>query len=253
MAGDRRSLVDDALRDARIRAFPAGEFVGQESFMRAGEILALARHAGVGPGSSVLDLCCGVAGPGRFIIRELGCSYLGVDSSEAAIAVARRRSVGLDCGFRTSRVPPLPPGRRDVVLLLETMLAFRDKRALLAGISAVLGPAGRFVCTLEEGPPLTDPERAAMPDPDTVWPVPIDEFAAMLRRSGFRVTWQRDHTDLHREVVDALIEAFSELRRGIAAAIGEPAIDGLLAAHRLWSEWMGGGRIRKIALVAERV
>ena len=58
-------------------AYPPGEFVDQEGFMRAGEIRALADQAGIAPGVSVLDLCCGVAGPGRFITRELGCAYPG--------------------------------------------------------------------------------------------------------------------------------------------------------------------------------
>ena len=38
----------------------------------------------------------------------------------------------------------------------------------------------------------------------------------------------------------------------IAARIGRRALDELLAAHRLWIEWLGAGRVRKLALVAER-
>ena len=34
------------------------------AFVTAGEVLELARRAGIGPGVRVLDLCCGVAGPG---------------------------------------------------------------------------------------------------------------------------------------------------------------------------------------------
>jgi SAM-dependent methyltransferase len=255
--GDResaasRALLVRALHEARVRAFPAGQFVGQESFMQADEILDLARHAGVGPGSAVLDVCCGVAGPGRFLTRELACRYAGVDASADAIDIARRRSVGLDCRFEVARVPPVPAGRHDVVLLLETMLAFRDKAELIAGIAAVLRPFGRFACTVEAGAPLSAAERAAMPRSDTVWPIPLEEFTALLRRNGFRVIWQEDQTRSHREIAGALVDAFTELRRDIAAAVGAPAIDGLLAAHRLWTEWMGRGRISKIALVAER-
>ena len=104
--------------------------------MRAGEIRALARRAGIAPGVSVLDLCCGVAGPGRFITRELGCTYLGVDFSASAIDIARERAGDLPCRFEVSRIPPIPPGPFDVVLLLETMLAFPDKETLLQEISA---------------------------------------------------------------------------------------------------------------------
>ncbi|MDX6553686.1 MAG: hypothetical protein QOH74_2174, partial [Gaiellales bacterium] len=91
--------------------------------MRAGEIRALAQRAGIAPGVSVLDLCCGIAGPGRFVTRELGCGYLGVDYSESAIQIARARARDLPCRFEVAQIPPLPPGTFDVVLLLETMLA----------------------------------------------------------------------------------------------------------------------------------
>ena len=37
----------------------------------------------------------------------------------------------------------------------------------------------------------------------------------------------------------------------IAAQIGRRALDELLAAHRLWIEWLDAGRVRKLALVAE--
>src|SRR5207245_143771 len=104
---------------------------------------------------SVLDLCCGVAGPGRFITRELGCAYLGVDVSPSAIAIARERARDLPCDFAVARVPPVPPGPFDVVLLLETMLAFPEKGLLVDGVSRALIAGGRFAFTLEEGPPLT--------------------------------------------------------------------------------------------------
>ena len=58
--------------------------------MSAREIRALAGQADIGPGVTVLDLCCGVGGPGRLLTGELGCTYLGVDASASAIALARR-------------------------------------------------------------------------------------------------------------------------------------------------------------------
>ena len=58
--------------------------------MRAAEVRRLAHQARVGPGVSVLDLCCGVAGPGRMITAEYGCRYLGVDHSASSLATARQ-------------------------------------------------------------------------------------------------------------------------------------------------------------------
>ncbi len=253
MKQDERGPFDQALRQAREAAYDPGEYVEQESFMRAGEIRALAERAGIAPGVTVLDLCCGVAGPGRFVTRELGCSYVGVDSSASAIGIARARAGGLPCRFEVAQVPPLPPGTFDVVLLLETMLAFPDKETLVYEVARALPAGGRFAFTLEEGTPLTESERAGMPDADTVWLTPLDEMHMSLLEAGLVVRWEEDWSRSHGAVAGSLIEAFTADERAIAARIGQRALDELLAAHRLWSEWLAAGRVRKIALVAERV
>ena len=170
MKQDERDPFVQALRRAREAAYDPGEYVEQESFMRAGEIRALAERAGIAPGVAVLDLCCGIAGPGRFLTRELGCEYVGVDSSSSAVGIARALARSLPCRFDVAHVPPLPPGTFDVVLLLETMLAFPDKESLVKGVAGALSAGGRFAFTLEEGMPLNESERLRMPDADTVWP-----------------------------------------------------------------------------------
>jgi SAM-dependent methyltransferase len=252
MRQDDRAAFDRALRRARMSAYPPGEFVGQESLMTAGEIRTLAAQAGIGADVTVLDLCCGTAGPGRFLTRELGCAYHGVDASASAVAIARERAGDLPCRFGVAQIPPLPPGSFDVVLLLETMLAFEDKDALLREIFPELRPGGRFAFTLEEGPPLTAAERAVMPVADTVWLTPLDGMTTSLERAGFVVTWQEDHSRAHRATAQALADAFAADAEDIAAQIGRRALDELLAAHRLWVEWLDEGRVRKFAIVAER-
>jgi SAM-dependent methyltransferase len=235
-----------------VSAYAPGEFVEQESFMRAGEIRALARQAGIAPGVSVLDLCCGIAGPGRFITRELGCTYLGLDLSPSAIDIARERAGDLPCRFEVSRIPPLPPGPFDVVLLFETMLAFPEKEPLLKAVSRALATGGRFAFTMEEGMPLSEAERRQMPDADTVWLTPLDEMLACLERVGLAVRWRDDCSRAHRAVADSLRGAFAADAADIAAQIGPRALEDLLTAHRLWSDWLLTGRVRKIAFVAEK-
>jgi SAM-dependent methyltransferase len=252
MRQDDRTPFDRALQRARMAAYPPGEFVGQESFMTAGEIRALAARAGIGPGTEVLDLCCGIGGPGRLLARELGCAYLGVDLSPSAVAIARRLAGDLPCRFAVAHVPPLAAGPFDVVSLLETMLAFADKDPLVREIGAALRPGGRFAFTLEEGLPLTPAERAAMPDAATVWLTPLDELSRSLERAGLAVTWLEDHSRAHRATAQALAGAFAADAEGIAAHIGDRALQDLLAAHALWIDWLGAGRVRKLALVAER-
>ena len=90
-----------------------------------------------------------------------------------------------------------------------------------------------------------------MPDADTVWLTPLEEMVASLKRAGLVVTWQEDHSRAHRAIAQALAGAFADDAEWIAAQIGRRALDELLAAHRLWIEWLDAGRVRKLALVAE--
>ena len=174
----------------------------------------------------------------------------GVDASASALVLARERAGEAPCRFSLAHVPPLPAGSFDVVLLLETLLAFPDKDTLVRAIATALRPGGRFAFTLEEGSPLTAAERAAMPDADTVWLVPLEDLEASLARAGLTITWCEDHSRAHRALAKSLADAFAADATAIAAQIGRRALDELLAAHRLWVEWLDAGRVRKLALIA---
>jgi ubiquinone/menaquinone biosynthesis C-methylase UbiE len=218
--------------------------------MRAGEIRTLAHQARVGPGVPVLDLCCGVAGPGRMITAESGCRYLGVDHSASALATARERAGNLPCRFEQAHLPPLPDGRFEVVLLLETMLAFPDKQTLAGEVERVLAPGGRFAFTVEEGRPLTRQERAWMPAAGTVWPIELAELTDVLREAGLTVIWRQEYSSAHHAIATALLRCYRADSAQLAGQIGTQATADLITAHQLWTDWLGSGRVRKFAMVA---
>ncbi|MGN6378611.1 MAG: class I SAM-dependent methyltransferase [Gaiellales bacterium] len=220
--------------------------------MRAGEIRTLVRRAGIAERSSVLDLCCGIGGPGRLLTRELRCTYLGIDHDPEAIRIARARARGLPCRFEVGDVPPLPEGTFDVVLLLEAMLAFADKQTLLRHVSSALSPGGRFAFTMEAGLPLTAAEREQMPNAGTVWLTPRETMQRLLAQTGFAVLWMQDCSASHRATAAALLNAYTADAEAIASHIGQAGLDDLLAAHRLWVQWLDSGRVSKVSVVAER-
>jgi len=220
--------------------------------MRAGEVRTLAHHARVGPGVTVLDLCCGVAGPGRMITAESGCRYLGVDYSASALAAARELAGNLPCRFEQAHLPPLPGSRFEVVLLLETMLAFPEKEALVGEVERVLEPGGRFAFTVEEGRPLTQQERTRMPGADTVWLIDLAELTGVLGEAGLTVIWRQDCSSSHHATATALLRSYRADSPQIAAQIGTRATAELITAHQLWSDWLGSGRVRKFAMVATK-
>jgi ubiquinone/menaquinone biosynthesis C-methylase UbiE len=220
--------------------------------MRAAEVRRLAHQARVGPGVSVLDLCCGVAGPGRMITAESGCRYLGVDHSARALATARQLAENLPCRFEQAHLPPLPESRFEVVFLLETMLAFPDKEALVGEVARVLEPGGRFAFTVEEGRPFTQQERGRMPGGDTVWLIELAELTGVLRKAGLAVIWRQEYSSSHHAIATALLRCYRADSSQIADQIGTQATAELITAHQLWSDWLGSGRVRKFAMVAKK-
>jgi len=252
-APDFRHRAVAALARARSTASLPEAYFGQESFVSAKEILALARAAGVGEGTRVLDLCCGVSGPGSLIARSTRCLMFGVDSSPSALALGRARAVP-GSRFVAARVPTLPfTTTFDVVLLIETMLAFADKPRLVDEVARLLVRGGRFAFTFEEGPPLSAAERASIPGGDTVWLIELVAMREVLERAGLVVRSLADHTAEHAAFAGRLLAAFASDGAAIAAALGGTNLDSLLAAHARWTEWLGEARVRKLAVVCERM
>jgi hypothetical protein len=91
-----------------------------------------------------------------------------------------------------------------------------------------------------------------MPDADTVWLTPLEELLTSLGRVGLVVRWQEDCSLSHLAMADSLMNSFAGDAADIAAQIGRPATDELLTAHRLWRDWLRAGRVRKLAVVAEK-
>ena len=140
----------------------------------------------------------------------------------------------------------------EVVLLLETMLAFPDKEVLVGEVARTLEPGGRFAFTVEEGRPLTRQEQSRMPAADTVWPVELAKLTDVLRNAGLAVTWQQEYSSPHHAVATALLRCYGANSAQIADQIGEQATAELITAHQLWKDWLGSGRVRKFAMVAEK-
>ena len=116
----------------------------------------------------------------------------------------------------------------------------------------MLEPGGRFAFTVEEGRPLGAAERAQMPDADTVWPVEPAELTALLHEAGLSVIAREECSASHSATAAALLQAFRDDRAEISRQIGTQAPTELITAYELWSGWLRRGRVRELALVAEK-
>ena len=220
--------------------------------MRAEEILALAVVGRHSAGVSVLDLCCGVAGPGRFITGSSVAPIWGWTPAPAPSASRVRAPAAFPVASWSRGSLRSLPARSTWCSCSRRCSPFRTRRRCCRRYPQALTTGGRFAFTMEEGLPLTEAERERMPDADTVWLTPLQEMLACLERVGLLVRWQDDCTASHGAVADSLIDAFEADAPAIAAQIGRRALEELLAAHRLWSNWLREGRVRKFAFVAEK-
>ena len=91
-----------------------------------------------------------------------------------------------------------------------------------------------------------------MPAADTVWPVELAKLTGLLRNAGLAVTWQQEYSSEHHAIAAALLGCYRADSAQIAGQIGEQATAELITAHQLWSDWLGSGRVRKFAMVAEK-
>ena len=89
-----------------------------------------------------------------------------------------------------------------------------------------------------------------MPGADTVWLIELAELTGMLRDAGLTVSWRQEHTSAHHATATALLRSYRADSSQIAGQIGTRATADLITSHRLWSDWLGSGRVRKFAMVA---
>jgi hypothetical protein len=66
------------------------------------------------------------------------------------------------------------------------------------------------------------------------------------------VTWQQEYSSSHHAIATALHRCYQADSTQIADRIGTQATADLITSHRLWSDWLGSGRVRKFAVVAEK-
>ena len=66
------------------------------------------------------------------------------------------------------------------------------------------------------------------------------------------MSWRQEYSSSHHAIAAALLRCYRADSPQIAGQIGTQATAELITAHELWSAWLGGGQVRKFAMVAEQ-
>ena len=111
----------------------------------------LMAEAGVTAADHVLDICCGMGGPARYIAWKAGCRVTGLDLTasrvEGATALTDAAGLADKVQFRQGNALALPFADASFTLAVsqEAFAHIPDKPTLVAGIARVLRSGGRLV------------------------------------------------------------------------------------------------------------
>jgi sarcosine/dimethylglycine N-methyltransferase len=114
---------------------------------------ALAALAAIDKGCHVLDVCCGLGGPSRYLAHKFGCRVTGIDMTASRIEGANRLTAmsGLDdrVTLQCANALDLPSNdlKFDVVISQEAFCHIPNKDRLIAECVRVLKPGGRMAFT----------------------------------------------------------------------------------------------------------
>lgn len=177
---------DPLLNELNVAAYDAADYPYDVEFFssctRAILDLALARLE-LTASSVLVDLGCGMGGPGQWIARESGAQLVGIDLSQVAVdgaaAVAARylRPGQFDYRCATITATGLSDCTADGLMSIDALPMAVDRTAALKEVRRVLRPGARAVFTCAEwhgDQPLPGPRMA------TKWPPLIADAGLLL-------------------------------------------------------------------------
>ena len=221
----------------RRRGLPAGHAINPDDLVELDQdhyggpaaVETLARRAGIGAGSRVLDVCAGLAGPARVLAHRHGCRVVACELNHGRAAGGARltRLVGLAARIAMVRGDALAlPFRRasfDACISQEGLLHIDDKARVLAECHRVLASGGRLAFTdWIAQPRLGEREREQL----RRWMAAttlqgLDGYRALLGRTGFSAVEAEDVSIEWRKVLRQRVARFRATRAEAVATDGE--------------------------------
>jgi 2-polyprenyl-3-methyl-5-hydroxy-6-metoxy-1,4-benzoquinol methylase len=207
---------------AEIRREAFGEDIGQSSWLTADEQDRYLAPLALASGKKLLDIACGAGGPALRIAEKTGCSLVGIDVHEQAVAAAKSLSLqkGLAdrADFRTADATqrlPFADQEFDAITCIDAINHLPDRPRVIADWMRLLKTGGRLLFTdpITVTGPLTEEEISVRSSIGFFLFVPPDYDQQVLMSCGMKL--------LIREDVTQNMADLAERRRAARQARGE--------------------------------
>lgn len=218
------------------------EDLGQTSWLTAEELDMFISWLALDSESRLLNVGCGSGGPTLHIVRETGCSAVGIDIDQQAIAEARAQSQteGLQDRVTFEQMDasePLPFSDEsfDGLICIDAITHLPDRARVFDDWFRVLKPGGRLVFpeSIAVTGALSDEEMRIRSSLGPYLFVPEGFNEDLLAETGFEVQAIEDRTENIAQVADRWVSAREARETDLREVEGDETFEGTQAMLRV--------------------
>ena len=189
---------------------------------------ALARHAKINESTHVLDLCCGLGGPARYLAYHHGCRVTGVDMNTDRLAGAVRLTerTKLEDRVLFHHANALQTGLADetfdVIVSQEAFCHIPDKKTLIAECVRLLKPGGRIVYTdILARNSMTNEIRSRLENEMAFSELStLEQYCHLLEEKGCQVVEVEDLSDDWAQILIDRLAMYRSLKEQTVSSFG---------------------------------
>ena len=247
---------------AQIRHEAFGEDIGQNSWLTSDEQDRFLAWLDLSAGNTLLDVACGAGGPALRIAAVTGCSVVGIDVHDQAVAtassLAAHRGLVERAEFRSiDATAPLPfsDSSFDAITCIDAINHFPNRPSLMAEWVRLLKPGGRLLFTdpITLTGPLTNAEIATRSSAGFYLFVPLGYDERTISQCGLQLLVCEDATANMAGVAEARHAARESRSAALREVEGQQSYDGqqefLAVAARVARE----GRLSRFVYVSKKL
>ncbi len=247
---------------AQIRRDAFGEDIGQTSWLTADEQDRFLGWLSLSSGKTLLDVACGSGGPVLRIADVTGCSVVGVDVHEQAIATANslaaQRGLTERAQFQVADATaqlPFPNSSFNAITCIDGINHLPNRPRIIADWGRVLKPGGRLLFTdpITVTGPLTNDEIAVRSSIGFFLLVPRDYDERVIAQSGLRLLVCEDVTANMAEIAERRRAARAAREAALREIEGDQVFEGQQEFFAVASRIAREGRLSRFLYVAEKL